>query len=158
MSTESSLTILVSQGRSYLDRQWDAFESQDKKIAGLFALATATITLVPTIVSALAAEDLGWRLTPFCLAAVAYLAAAGLHWAAYQPSEVHLIGNARAYYEAWLGLNDEDVLRWTLLDLAQRQEANELLLDTKATRMRFAATAVAFETLFLFVGVVTVAV
>lgn len=74
------------------------------------------------------------------------------------PSEVHLIGNARAYYEAWLGLNDEDVLRWTLLDLAQRQEANEHLLDTKATRMRFAATAVAFETLFLFVGVVTVAV
>lgn len=57
MSTESSLTILVSQGRSYLDRQWDAFESQDKKIAGLFALATATITLVPTIVSAFAAED-----------------------------------------------------------------------------------------------------
>ena len=48
MNTEG-LTILVDQARAFLDRQWDAFESQDKKIAGLFALATGLVTLVPTI-------------------------------------------------------------------------------------------------------------
>ncbi len=155
--TKESLAILVEQARSFLDRQWDAFESQDRKIAGLFALSTGLITIVPTIVSSFGEGSIGWRLTPFALSGVAYLAALYLHWMAYRPGDVHLIGNARAYLERWAVLGEEDVLRWTLLDLAVQQENNERELDLKRRRLNGAAVAVAAEAIFLVAGTLTVA-
>lgn len=154
----ASLTILVAQARAFLDRQWDAFESQDRKIAGLFALATGLITLVPTIVSAFAAEELRWRLVPFGMAAVAYGVAAWLHWLAYRPSEVHHFGNARTYVEEWLASDEERVLELTLYDLARAQEANDDLLSAKSKAMRAGAAAVAVEAGLLLTGVLAVAV
>jgi hypothetical protein len=154
MSRES-LAILVEQGRSFLDRQWEAFDSQDRKIAGLFALATGLITGVPAIVTAFGPNAVGIRVIPFALAAVAYLVSLPLHWLAYRPSEVHVIGNARAYYDEWLGFDEEDVYRWTLLDLAQQQEANGRELDEKMMHMRRAAIAVAAEAVALVTGVLT---
>lgn len=73
--TKESLAILVGQGRAFLDRQWDAFESQDRKIAGLFTLSTGLITVVPTVVSTFSDGTIGWKLIPFAISALAYLAA-----------------------------------------------------------------------------------
>ena len=156
--TRESLTILVTQARAMLDRQWDAFESQDRKIAGLFALATGLVTVVPTVVSTFGDGGIGWKLIPFAASAMAYAIGLPLHWLAYKPSEVHLIGNARAYYDGWMGFSEEDVLRWTLFDLAAQQEANDELLAEKQQRLGQASAAVALEAIFLVAGVLTVIV
>ncbi len=145
---KESLSILVAQARSFLDRQWEAFESQDKKIAGLFGLATGLITIVPTIVSTFGHPDIGWKLVPFALSAAAYLGALPITWSAYRPSEINLIGNARQYYEGWLELSEEEVLRWTIFDLANRQDAKDLLLARKQTLLGYAAILVATEAVF----------
>ena len=119
MTTES-LRILVDQAKTFLDRQWDAFESQDRKIAGLFGVSTAIVTVVPAFVTAFGREISGWESVPFAAAATAYLVALFLYWQAYRPSEVHSIGNARGYYEEWIGFSEEEVLRWTLASQSVR--------------------------------------
>lgn len=156
--TKESLAILVAQGRAFLDRQWDAFESQDRKIAGLFTLSTGLITVIPTLLSALSRDAIGWSAVPFAFAAVCYLVGLVLHWQAYRPSEVRLIGDAGAYYSDWLAFDDSEVMKWTLLDLAQAQAENRLALETKQTQMRDAAIAVALEAGFLFLGTLFVLV
>lgn len=153
--SKESLAILVSQAHGYLNRQWDAFESQDKKIAGLFALATSLITIVPTVLGAFGEEGVGWKLIPFAVAASAYVVSLPLHWLAYRPSEVHLVGNAQAYQETWLELSEEEVLRWTVFDLAERQTLNDRQLAEKQARLNQAAIAVAAEAVALVVGVLT---
>ncbi len=154
--TKESLGILVEQARSFLDRQWDAFESQDRKIAGLFALSTGLITIVPTIISTFAADGTGWNVIPFALAAASYLAGLVLLWNAYRPSDVRLIGDAAAYYDEWLKFDEEEVWRWTLLDLSQAQAENQESLDVKRRQMTDAAIAVAIEAAFLFLGAILI--
>jgi len=78
-----------------------------------------------------------------------------LHWLAYRPSEVHLVGNAQAYQETWLELSEEEVLRWTVFDLAERQTLNDRQLAEKQARLNQAAIAVAAEAVALVVGVLT---
>ncbi len=110
MSTEA-LRVLVGQGRAFLDRQWDAFESQDRKIAGLFGISTAIVTVVPAFVTAFGGEITAGESAPIVAASVVYAVALYLHWLAYRPSEVHSIGNARAYYEQWTNFTEDEVLR-----------------------------------------------
>ena len=156
MSTEG-LRILVDQARGFLDRQWDAFESQDRKIAGLFGVSTAIVTVVPAFVTGFGRGISEWELIPFLAASATYVVSLYLHWQAYRPSEVHSIGNARAYYEEWTDFSEDEILKWTLLDLAQQQDANTANLETKEKRMRSAAVAVGAEAVFLALGALLVA-
>lgn len=154
--SKESLQLLVDQAQSYLARQWDAFESQDRKIAGLFTLSSGLITLVPTVLSNLGAEGVEFRLIPFALASAAYIISIPLHWLAYHPSEIHVVGNATAYTQGWMELSEEEVLRLTLFDFAELQAKNDAKLLEKQRALTRAATAVALEIIFLVAGILSV--
>jgi hypothetical protein len=154
--TKESLQLLVQQAQSYVSRQWDAFESQDRKIAGLFTLSSGLITLVPTVLSNLGADNIDLRLIPFALASGAYVIAIPLHWLAYHPSEIYVAGNAAVYTQGWMELSEEDVLRLTLFDLAELQAKNDVKLLEKQRSLTRAAAAVAFEIVFLIAGILSV--
>ena len=152
----AALRLLVEQSKGLLNRHWDAFESQDRKIAGLFTVATSLVAIVPTIVAAFDNDGVGWRFIPFGVGLSAYLLGLPLHWLAYNPSDVRFIGNARAYEQGWLELSEEEALRWTLLDMARQQEINDNLLGRKERWLRYASIAVGVEVSTLVVGVLIV--
>lgn len=144
MDTERPSIDLVfdlAKGHYQMVAQWA--DSLDNKVVGLFSLTTIIIAAITGFTAKNITLD--WRVIPFGVGAIAFVASVCFALKSFQTREFMLGYDPGVLLEQYAPLRSDEVKYWIMKHDGQNWEGNRKLINDKADALRWAIVAATIE-------------